>query len=66
MHTIFDPVVRMDFYWVISRARTIPASAEDFSTYLKDYLLQIVEQWTLPGEHETERAPRFEPDRVIG
>ena len=66
MHTIFDPVVRMDFYWVTSRARTIPASAEDFSSYLKDYLLQIVEQWTLPGERETERAPRFEPDRVIG
>jgi len=50
MHAIFDPVVRTSFYWVVSRTRKISGSAEDFSLYLKDYLGQIAEQWTLPCE----------------
>ena len=66
MHAIFDPVVRTDFYWVTGRARATPASAEDFSAYLKDYLQQIVEQWTLPGDRETAGAAQLEPDRVTG
>jgi DNA-binding transcriptional LysR family regulator len=63
MHAIFDPVVCTDFYWVVSRTRSISASAEDFSLYLKDYLGQIAEQWTLPGEPAAQRP---EPLASIG
>jgi DNA-binding transcriptional LysR family regulator len=50
MHAIFDPVVRSEFYWVVSRTRSPSRSAEDFSLYLKDYLGQLAEQWALPEE----------------
>jgi len=63
MHAIFDPVVRTDFYWIVSRTRAIPASAEDFSVYLKDYLAQIAEQWTLPGDRDSEGASALLADR---
>jgi DNA-binding transcriptional LysR family regulator len=66
MHAVFDPIVRTDFYWVVNRSRTMPASAEDFSLYLKECLEQIAEHWTLPGERDTEGGSQLEPDRVIG
>jgi DNA-binding transcriptional LysR family regulator len=64
MHAIFDPIVCTDFYWVVSRARQISASAADFSLYLKEHLTQIAEQWTLPGNGDAEGGERLVADRA--
>ena len=58
--------MRTNFYWVVSRTRKISASAEDFSLYLKEYLGQIAEQWTLPGNplRELESGESLVTDRA--
>jgi DNA-binding transcriptional LysR family regulator len=45
LHTLGEPVVSANLYWVVNRARKLPEAAECFIAYLKEYLSGQAELW---------------------
>jgi DNA-binding transcriptional LysR family regulator len=45
LQAIVDPVVSSELFWVASRARKLPAAAERFCGYLKDFVAGWTERW---------------------
>ena len=45
MHALVDPIASGTLYWVVNRARKLPAAAEDFSDFLSDYISGVVGSW---------------------
>jgi DNA-binding transcriptional LysR family regulator len=45
LHALVDPVASGTLYWIVNRARKLPAAADGFSAFLREYVSGVVERW---------------------
>jgi DNA-binding transcriptional LysR family regulator len=45
LHALVDPVASGTLYWIVNRARKLPAAADGFNTFLREYVSGVVERW---------------------
>ena len=45
LHALVDPVASGILYWIVNRARKLPAAADGFNAFLREYVSGVVERW---------------------
>src|SRR5436190_1276968 len=45
LHALVDPVASGTLYWIVNRARKLPAAADGFNAFLREYVSGVVERW---------------------
>src|SRR6266550_1994876 len=45
LHALVDPVASGTLYWIVNRARKLPAAADGFNAFLRQYVSGVVERW---------------------
>ena len=56
MHSIVDPAVTSDLYWMASRARKLSSAALGFHAFLKVYFSELAEQWPSRSDRAAPRT----------
>ena len=51
MHPLVDPAMGVELFEIVDRGRKLPPGAEEFNEFLKSYIAEWAEPWSLGFEH---------------